>query len=238
MTRERLQSLPAEELRRFAERQGIELDGPLDKDSLVNLLVDFFEEMAEEREEEAGRVVSVVAKKYSAGPDEEIDTGGEASAPLPDTYNETRLVAMPRDPAWAFAYWEIRQDRLAQLRHDKDVRLLLRVHDVEGVRFNGRNSRSSFDITVKLTDCRWYINLPRAGGRFVLELLYKKRGKEHLLARSNVIESPPEGFSQRVDPAWSSADGEAILAMSLHRSVGEIPSSGSIPQRILSAGEG
>ncbi len=236
MTRERLQSLPVEELRRFAERQSLELDSAIDKDSLVNLLVDLFEELAEEREKEAGRVVSVVAKKYSASRDEEIDTGDAASPPLPDCYNETRLVAMPRDPAWAFAYWEIRQDRLAQLRRDKDVRLLLRVHDIEGVRFNGRNARSSFDISVKLTDSRWYINLPRAGGRFVLDLLYKNKGKEHLLVRSNVIESPPEGFSQRVDPAWDSVDGEAILALSLHRSVGEIPSSASIPQRILSAG--
>ncbi len=236
MTRERLQTLPLEELRRFAERQSIEFDNAIDKDALVNLLVDLFEEMAEEREEDAERVVSVEAKKYSTSRDEEIDTGGPAPAPLPESYNETRLVAMPRDPAWAFAYWEIRQDRLAQLRRDKDVRLLLRVHDVEGVRFNGHNSRSSFDIPVKLTDSRWYINLPRAGGRFVLELLYKKGGKEHGLVRSNVVESPAEGFSESTDPAWALADGEAVLAMSLHRSVGEIPSSGSIPQRILSVG--
>ena len=177
MTRERLQSLPLEELRRFAERQSIEFDSALDKDALVSLLVDLFEEMAEEREEGTERVVSVEAKKYSAGRDEEIDTGETALVPLPETYNETRLVAIPRDPAWAFAYWEIRQDRLAALRRDKDVRLLLRVHDVEGVRFNGRNSLSSFDIPVKLTDSRWYISLPHAGGRFILELLYKKEGK-------------------------------------------------------------
>jgi hypothetical protein len=236
MTRERLQSLPLDELRRFAERQSIEFDSTIDKDSLVSLLVDLFEEMAEEREGETDRVVSVEAKKFATSGDEEIETGESEASPLPEGYNETRLVAIPRDPAWAFAYWEIRQDRLAQLKRDKDVRLLLRVHDVEGVRFNGRNSRSSFDIPVKLTDSRWYINLPRAGGSFVLELLYKKRGKEHSLVRSGVIETPSEGFSQKVDPAWSLSDGEAVLAMSLHRSVGEIPSSGSIPQRILSVG--
>ena len=236
MTRERLQSLPLEELRRFAERQSIEFDSAIDKDSLVSLLVDLFEEMAEEREEQAGREVKVEAKKYSISRDEEIETGDSDYAPVPESYNETRLVAMPRDPAWAFAYWEIRPDKLVQLRKDKDVRLMLRVHDVEGVRFNGRNSRSSFDIPVKLTDSRWYINLPRPGGRFVLELLYKKRGKEHELARSNLIEAPAEGFSERVDPDWSSPNGETVLAMSLHRSVGEIPGSGTIPQRILSLG--
>jgi hypothetical protein len=236
MTRERLQSLPLEELRRFAERQSIEFDSAIDKDSLVSLLVDLFEEMAEEREEQSGREVKVVAKKFSISPDEEIETGDAGYAPMPESYNETRLVAMPRDPAWAFAYWEIRADKLAQLRKDRDVHLVLRVHDVEGVRFNGRNSRSSFDIPVKLTDSRWYINLPRAGGRFVLELLYRKRGKEHELARSNVIASPAEGFSDRTDPEWISANGETVLMMSLHRSVGEIPSSGSIPQRILSEG--
>jgi len=236
MTRERLQSLPVEELRRFAERQSIEFDTAIDKDSLISLLVDVFEEMAEEREEQSSREVKVEAKKYSISRDEEIDTGDAQYAPVPENYNETRLVAMPRDPAWAFAYWEIRPDKLAQLRRDKDVRLVLRVHDVEGVHFNGHNARSSFDIPVKLTDSRWYINLPRPGGRFVLELLYRRKGKEHELARSNAIESPAEGFSERVDPAWSAADGDTVLAMSLHRSAGEIPGSGSIPQRILSVG--
>src|SRR5512146_2620629 len=149
MTRERLQSLPLEELRRFAERQSIEFDSAIDKDSLVSLLVDLFEEMAEEREEQSGREVKVVAKKFSISPDEEIETGDTAYALVPESYNETRLVAMPRDPAWAFAYWEIRADKMTQLRKDKDVHLVLRVHDVEGVRFNGRNSRSSFDIPVK-----------------------------------------------------------------------------------------
>jgi uncharacterized protein len=236
MTRERLQSLPLDELRRFAEKQSIEFDTTIDKDTLVNLLVDLFEEMAEERDEQSSHEVRVEAKKFAASADEQIDTGQESSyASLPESYNETRLVAMPRDPAWAFAYWEITQDKLVQLRKDRDVRLFLRVYDL-GEKSNGRGSRSSFDIPVKLTDSRWYLNLPRPGGRFVLALVYKKRGKEHELARSSVIDAPAEGLSERLDPEWSSPNGETLLAMSLHRSVGQIPGSGTIPQRILSVG--
>ena len=234
MKRERLSSLPIEELRRIAARHEIEIDDTIDRESLVNQIAEVYEELELERDRANNYQVKVEAKKYRILEDEE---GSEAELPaIPERYNETRLVAMPRDPTWAFAYWEIREEKLRQLNRDGEkVRLVLRVHDIEGIHFNGRNSNSSFDIPVRLTDGRWYINLPQAGCTYIMELVAKKK-REQVLVRSNIIRTPREGFSDRINDRWQPINGEEILALSVHPSLSEIPGSGSIPQRILTVG--
>jgi hypothetical protein len=234
MKRERLRSLPIEELRRVAARHEIDFEDTIDRESLINLLAEVFEELELERNRSNNHQVKVEAKKYRILEDEE---DGDSELPaIPERYNETRLVAMPRDPVWAFAYWEIREDKMLQLKRDGEkVRLVLRVHDIEGVRFNGRNSNSSFDIPVRLTDGRWYINVPRAACTYILELVVKRK-REQVLARSNMIRTPREGLSDQINERWLPINGEEILALSVHPSLSEIPGSGSIPQRILAVG--
>ena len=233
MTRERLQSLPFEELKEFADRQKIDLDGVVDKETLINLMLEVFEELDQEREEANDHQIKVEAKKYRVSADEEIL--GADYPEIPERYGETRLVAMVRDPAWAFAYWEIREEKMRQLRKDREnTRLLLRIHDIEGVKFSGRNSNSSFDIPLRLTDSKWYINLPEAGRTYILELLAVKKNRDQVVARSNAFTTPRESYSEK--RAAESIDGDEILQLSVHNSMKQIPGSGSIPQRIMSIG--
>ena len=63
---------------------------------------------------------------------------------LPAEYGENRITLMTVDPWKLFAYWEVRGNTLAKLKG----KLVLRVYDVTGIYFDGRNANIVFDILV------------------------------------------------------------------------------------------
>ena len=63
---------------------------------------------------------------------------------LPAEYGENRITLMTVDPWKLFAYWEVRGSTLAKLKG----KLVLRVYDVTGIYFDGRNANIVFDILV------------------------------------------------------------------------------------------
>jgi hypothetical protein len=136
---------------------------------------------------------------------------------------------MLRDPNWAFAYWEIDEKQMHQLKAQGGFeQLLLRVHDVELIDFDGSNSNSFFDIPIKPSDSNWYIYLPHQDCHYVLELGCTAKGRYHLIARSNVIHTPRRSLSDAgvaVDIAPYLTDVETLQLLS---------SADAIPQRIIS----
>lgn len=63
---------------------------------------------------------------------------------LPAEYGENRITLMTVDPWKLFAYWEVRGSTLAKLKG----KLVLRVYDVTGIYFDGRNANIVFDIPI------------------------------------------------------------------------------------------
>jgi len=235
MTRERLASLPLEELKLIASRYKIESDGQLDKDSLIGLLVDYFTDLREEREEFNNPLVRGEEKKYEVSRDEEIEHPSQAAEefPIPAKYDETQITALVRDPTWAYAYWDINKGQLGDIkRRAKFGGLRLRVHDITDVDFDGTNSVSHFDIPVKSRDDHWYIHLPTPGRDYVLELIYLKNKKPCLLARSNRIQTPRGGIAEANGEVKRNPHVDRLLSKAI--AVHEVPqpNSASIPQRL------
>lgn len=69
-------------------------------------------------------------------------------------------------------------------------KLVLRVHDVELVDFDGSNSNSYFDIPIHFSDRSWYIYLPHPDCAYLYELGCQCRQGYRVLARSNTIKTP------------------------------------------------
>src|SRR4028119_2266654 len=75
----------------------------------------------------------VEAAKFELG--QEDRTGGtlasvdEGLADLPEGYGESRIVLMPRDPQWAYAYWDVSNEHKDELRHQGGQQLELRLYD-------------------------------------------------------------------------------------------------------------
>jgi hypothetical protein len=228
MTRERLQSIPLEELTVLARNAGLEPIEPADRAELIEALMESFEELRQEREEGNSPSVRVEEKKYEVAADEELEPPGVDPFLVPARYNETRVVLMIRDPHWAFAYWDIEDQTVQRVRKDPNFeQLVLRVHDCR--------PSTSFDIPIQGEDSSWYIYLPSPDCDYSLELGYLAAGRFKLLARSNQIRTPRDTIveagelDERTHSLFFGVQPEALEGSS------RAASSESIPQRILAA---
>jgi hypothetical protein len=201
---EKLEALSLEELYALADRTGLDLPPGLERPFVIEEIAEVLEEEEEESEERhvsQGEALHVDEKKYS---DLRIDDIGIDPPPAEEAivsrYNETMIRAIARDPSWAFAYWDVSDADLATMRGDETTAgLFLRVVEIgqKEKKAASEGHQEYFDIPVNDGDLQWYINLPRSGVRFRIELCARKLGlgKFHVLARSNEVESPRQSLA-------------------------------------------
>lgn len=135
-----------------------------------------------------------------------VDRGGD----LPSKYFDNRIVLLARDPNWMFSYWEITENKINEIKekYGNDIfiqaKSVLRVHDVSGIEFSGKNSHRFFDIPVRLEVRNWYVNVADSGRSYCIELgLRKPNGEFILLARSNIVTLPAGKVSEIIDEKWA-----------------------------------
>ena len=154
----------------------------------------------------------VEATKYNVG---QTDLSSEALASvdeglpdLPEGYGESRIVLMPRDPQWGYAYWDTPHEQKEELRQQGGQRLALRLYDVTDVDLNHESAHSlqQFDCDEMARD--WYVPIPVSDRDYIAEIGYLTGdGRWLLLARSNPVRIPPiypsEWFEERfISVAW------------------------------------
>ena len=130
---------------------------------------------------------------------------------LPDRYEETKLVLLPRDPEWLFAYWEINtsiRKALGIERFSHGRRLILRTYDITGVEeFSGVNANRFFDIDVNDYACSWYIRTEIPNRVWCADIGLMNENDEFIqIARSNVVETPSARISDETDEEWMIPD--------------------------------
>ena len=133
---------------------------------------------------------------------------------LPHAYGVNRLVLLVRDPNWLYAYWEItatKQDEF-NAAHGRDAwnntRPLLRVYDVTGIHFNGRNANSFLDISMPEFTDSWHFNVDKPDHSFCVDLgRIFPDGRFIPLLRSNVVTTPSASISNCLDEEWLWIEG-------------------------------
>lgn len=234
MDREILAEASFEALLRVADRYGVDVPDNVTRDELKDLVQEAAEETREEHRRTNNHSVRVGETKYDNRPDGEFHADDSEDIELPESYNETRIVLLLRDPAWAFAYWDLQTvNRDAFRRSNEFEGLLLRVYSLESSDQSIAKCRTSFDIPVTLHDNRWYIHLPEQESNYRLSLVAVENGTERLLALSNVVAVPRGALSDLDANIDEGIAGDEILAQTGIQDM-DLPSSGKrIPQRIL-----
>ena len=149
MIRQHLAELSLEGLMRVASRHEVDVEPDVDRDELIEALVDVIEEAQEERERLNNNPVKVQRVKYELTRDDEVpqDFGLFGDVDLPERYNDARIVLMLRDPAWAFAYWDIRKSKRREYQQAPQFDgVFLRVVELED------DSDQEFKITSRLPE--------------------------------------------------------------------------------------
>jgi hypothetical protein len=231
MTRTKLETLTVEALEKLAGEYGIDLPEEIDRPSLINAIFETFEEIRQERDSDNNNAIRIEEKKYGVQYDEADTEPAEQDEVLPENYNETRIVLMLRDPAWAYTYWDLKDSLVEKCRKSSEFReILIRVFELSDPTDDAEAVVDSFDIPVQLSDNRWYINLPEQDTHYRLELIASYDYGEEVLAFSNILTVPKGYFS---DDSNSSTQEDAIIALSGIEHLGVSAFGNRIPQRIL-----
>ena len=165
-------------------------------------------ELEKETMEEA-----VEESKYYIGPTVQTFESRTEEFVFPQTYNDTKIVLLVRDPHWVFTYWEISQQKRDEVRQKlgdeefKSSRETLRVYDTKTWQY--------FDIEVPGGALNWYIRVPAPNCSYCVDIGYKTRdGRFIAVARSNVVTTPLDKMSDMIDEEWMIPDWEKIYALS------------------------
>ncbi|MDP3260447.1 MAG: DUF4912 domain-containing protein [Thermodesulfovibrionales bacterium] len=109
-----------------------------------------------------------------------------AKKDLPAEYGEDRITLMTVNPWKLFAYWEVREDTLSKIKGT----LVLRVYDVTGIYFDGKNANLVFDVPVHGRIGDSYIGVG-PDKVFIVDIgAVSKAGEFVAIARSNQAATP------------------------------------------------
>ncbi len=122
---------------------------------------------------------------------------------LPSNYEETRIVAMIKDPEWVYVYWDMgSQDYIKyDLVHQP---MALRIYDITAVDdFDGMNARFSYDIDVHRDSRTWFIKVPESNRDYCIDIgCFNDNGLFQVITRSNVVSVPRNSMSDVYDEDW------------------------------------
>lgn len=144
----------------------------------------------------------VEAAKFNLGPNavagsaslfsEALHSVDENLPGLPEGYGESRIVLMPRDPLWAYVYWDVPNDHRERLRHQGGQDLMLRVYDVTNVDFERQAPHAVQTYSCDELARDWYLPIAVSDRDYLVEIGYTCRdGRWLVLARSSTVRVPP-----------------------------------------------
>jgi len=116
----------------------------------------------------------------------------EDLADLPDGYGESRVVLLPRDPQWAYVYWDIPNSHREELRRQGGIRLALRFYDVTNIDINVQRPHSMQQYECDELAREWYLPVPVSDRDYAVEIGYLTMdGRWLMLTQSAPVRIPP-----------------------------------------------
>jgi uncharacterized protein len=219
MAKERppLEEMTLRQLRKVASEYGISRYSRMRKSQLLASIQEVQHNkvsLSPSRSLEAQETVE--AAKFELG--QEDRTGGsladvdEALADLPAGYGESRIVLLPRDPQWAYTYWDIPNDHKEELRRQGGQTLALRIYDVTDIDIEHQSPHSIQEYPADELAREWYLPIPVSDRDYVIDIGYRTAdGRWLVLARSARVHIPPVYPSDWIEDVFITVDFEEDL---------------------------
>ncbi|MBE9062529.1 DUF4912 domain-containing protein [cf. Phormidesmis sp. LEGE 11477] len=144
---------------------------------------------------------------------EELASVDSGLTELPEGYGESRIVLLPRDPEWAYAYWDVSNEHKEQLRQQGGQRLMLRLYDVTDLDMTTQAPHSMQQVDCHEMARSWYLEMPASDRDYRVEIGYLTADDRWLvLAKSAPIRVPPIYPSGWVKDQFVAIDWQEQLA--------------------------
>ena len=141
------------QLRQIASDLGVSLYSRKSKEQLV--------EAISTRQEETGLSLAAIEAEM---------------APAPRPAAETRVVFLPRDPQWAYVFWDIAEADRTAAHAAGASQLCLRVADVTGLAGGSSHPHTLQEVVVDAQATEWYLPVPLSDRDYRVELGFRKAG--------------------------------------------------------------
>ncbi len=141
------------QLREVASELGVSLYSRKSKEELLDAI--------ESRKNNAKRSLKAIEAELSP-------------APRPTAF--TNVVFLPRDPQWAYVFWEISDADRAKAQAAGASQLCLRVADVTGLSGGSAHPHALQEVVVDSHATEWYLPVPLCDRDYRVELGYRKGG--------------------------------------------------------------
>lgn len=131
---------------------------------------------------------------------------------LPDGYGESRIMLMPRDPQWAYAYWDVPNNHKEELRRQGGQQLALRIYDVTDIDIDHQAPHSVQEYLCDEMAREWYLPIPVSDRDYVADIGYRcADGRWLVLARSATVSIPPVYPSDWIEDAFITVNWDEDL---------------------------
>jgi uncharacterized protein len=141
--------------------------------------------------------LAVEAGKFELGVDVDLTAAelvavDEGLGDLPGGYGDSRIVLLPRDPQWAYAYWDIPIEHKNELRYHGGQQLALRIYDVTDINLEHQSPHSIQEYPIDEMAREWYLPIPVSDRSYTIDIGYRcGDGRWLVLARSGSVSIPP-----------------------------------------------
>jgi uncharacterized protein len=189
------------QLRQVASDLGVALYSRKSKDQLVAAIEGL---ASDDPQQELSPLPSLQAMEAEMEP-----------APRPEA--ETSVVFLPRDPQWAYVFWEISEADRASAQAAGATQLCLRVADVTGLPGGSVHPHTLQEVIVDSHATEWYLPVPLSDRDYRVELGYRQgsAGGWISLAFSSMARVPALHPSEQILDQFVPFSLESVPAPSL-----------------------
>ncbi len=184
-SKDELLGLTLRQLRQVASKLSVPLYSRKTKAVLVDLIVTY--------------QTKTNNSKNISQPKDDKSTFNKQLPTIPPTVDaKTNLVFLPRDPEWAYVFWQISEadrDKAQSLGANK---LCLRLYDVTGSEDGDFNQGTLREIAVDSYSTEWYLPIPVSDRDYKVELGYRYGFKWMSLAFSSAGHVPNSQPSEQI----------------------------------------
>jgi len=222
MAKERppLEEMTLRQLRRVASEYKISRYSRMRKAQLLTSIKEAIRKTEQERFSQSPSAnqeeQQVKAAKFEVGQEDNLSDSlasvDQDLGELPNGYGESRVVLMPRDPQWAYAYWDIPNSHKEELRRRGGQQLALRIYDVTDINIEHQAPHSVQEYLCDEMAREWYLPIPVSDRDYVADIGYRcADGRWLVLARSASVSVPPVYPSDWIEDAFITVNWQENL---------------------------
>jgi uncharacterized protein len=222
MAKERppLEQMTLRQLRKVASEYKISRYSRMRKSQLLTSIREAIKNTEQERfsqnSSDMQEEQQVKGTKFEVGQDENmmetLASVDQDLGELPDGYGESRIMLMPRDPQWAYAYWDVPNDHKEELRRQGGQQLAIRIYDVTDVNLDHQAPHSVQEYLCDEMAREWYLPIPVSDRDYVADIGYRcADGRWLVLARSATVSIPPVYPSDWIEDAFITVNWDEDL---------------------------